>query len=425
MKWILTDTPTGFPTIKVIKLNKTFFIHSSYDPLKEAQRWVSGLQITKENAPDYFVLVGMGAGYHVRALHEAFPNTPIYVWEFNEHFASWINRSGIISWIKENSKVTYKATESLQEIQKSFLPQILENNTILLIHPPTLDIIPQSLLEVKLILDEHLQFIRSLRYQNEILRENFTRNITLKDQGILKWIDKYKNRPMLLISAGPSLTKKLDLIQKIRKQSIAILGSVGTALSPLLDAEIEPDFVVVSDPQPGINEQINKVHVQGLPLFYLSTANADAISSYRGTRYIMWQQGYPEAEMQASNRGEPMIQTGGSVATCLLDLMVIMGGNPIALVGQDLAFTGGFSHAKNTHAVRKINNEIAYIEVTDFYKKCNVKTSKSLYSFKRWFERYAQKYPDPKRYWNCTEGGAFINGWIHAKLEDFFKNVTS
>lgn len=424
MEWMLCNTPSGLPTVKVIDSKKSFYLHSRYDPVKEAARWVDNLEVKSVEFPAYFVFVGMGAGYHARALHQTFPGTPIHVWDFNSDYACWLNSTGLLSWMKTcNGKITYQATESIQVIKTKFLPLIQNGNSILLIHPPSLEIIPAGLRELKQVLEDYLLFKHTVNAQQHLLYKNYQLNFTLNDPGITRWMGRYVNTPMILVSAGPSLTKQLAVLREVYKKDSAVIGTVGTALTPLLQAAVKPDFVMLADPQDAVIEQLDKLDCLDIPLFYLCTANARAVAFYRGPRYIVWQKGFREAELQGAARDEPLIQTGGSVATCLLDLMVQMGGNPIALVGQDLAFTGGQSHAAGTHAIRSVDTNTTLLQVTDFNKTKKVSTSRNLYSYLRWFERYVRERQEPGRFWNCTEGGAYINGWIHASLLDFLKSI--
>lgn len=177
---------------------------------------------------------------------------------------------------------------------------------------------------------------------------------------------------------------------------------------------------MVSDPQDYIIDQLSGIGDLHIPFFYLATANTKAVANFIGARYVVWQKGYPVAEEQAITHGVPTVQTGGSVATCLLDLMVLMGGGPIALVGQDLAFTGGQSHAIGTHGYRQTQANFNYIHVTSWDEDGTVPTSKNLQAYLHWFERYVADKPKGQL-WNCTEGGAYIKGFIHAPLIEFVK----
>lgn len=425
--WELEYTKNGLPTIRVVKEERIVYLHSRYDPEKEARRWVEHQTSYLTEMPDRFLVVGMGAGHHIKALHQRFPDIEIDVWDFNRQFGKWLVESGLLSWMtSEQVPITYRYTDQLSEFYQ-YLTHVIENcHVFMLIHSPSLELIPGSFNQWKMTLEEQLLHRRSFFLQGERLDENFCLNLSLHDPGITTWLDKYQDVPMILASAGPSLTKQIKILKdEIDKRGKRfVLGCVGTALIPLLKLGVSPDFVMVSDANALIIEQFRGVDTSERPLFYLSTANHDAVKNYRGPRYIVWQKGYEPAEKVALERREPTVDTGGSVATCLLDLMVKMGGNPIALIGQDLSYTDGWSHASEAHAQRRVNTDIVYYEVDDFNRKGKVKTSLNLLSYLRWFERYVYCYENryggaQYRFWNCTEGGAYIKGWKHAKLTDF------
>lgn len=424
MEWKLFQTRTKYPTIKVIDGTNSFYMHSTYDPVREAIRWSESVNVDTEIIPHSIIIIGMGAGYHVQALLKKYPKYQFSVWDFNKSFASWANQECLHDWVNNYHNVTYRSTELLEEISRDFLPLISEPDVLLLIHPPSLRIIPKHLEKFRMILEEYLLFNRSLRNQKQKLTDNFMKNLLLNDPGISNWIGKYKQQPMLLISAGPSLSKQLNLLKEAKKGDAFILGSVGTALNPLLKNGIKPDFIMLSDAQDHIVNQIINHNCKSIPLFYLSTANHQAVKIYNGVRYIVWQKGFEMAEEQSKARTEPLIRTGGSVATSLLDLMVKMGAGPIALVGQDLSYTGGLTHASDTHNCKVINESTALIEIEDYYKQGTVKTSMNLYSYLRWFERYARDHNGQCQFWNCTEGGAYINGWFHRPLKEFIRRYS-
>lgn len=431
--WQLDYAKNGMPIVGVLKANRTLYLHSRYDPEKEAHRWVEHQTSYLTEIPDRFLVIGMGAGYHIKVLHQRFPSVFIDVWDFNRRFGEWINKSGLLSWLtsERRSFITYRYTESLAEFNQ-YVTQVTRDNDIhLLIHPPSLELIPAALSRWKLALEEQLLQRRAFFAQGEKLDENFRQNLSLQDPGIVAWVEKYRDTPMILAAAGPSLTKQIKVLKEAieDKGKPFVLGCVGTALIPLLKEGVSPDFVMVSDANINIMEQFHGVDTSARPLFYLSTANHNTVKNYQGPRFIVWQKGYRPAEKEALERGEPLVETGGSVATCLLDLMVKMGGNPVALIGQDLAYTGGWSHASETHAQKRVNTDAIHYEVDDFYRRGKVKTSLNLLSYLRWFERYVESDVNgtgegQNRFWNCTEGGAHINGWKHGRLRDFLDGIS-
>lgn len=160
------------------------------------------------------------------------------------------------------------------------------------------------------------------------------------------------------------------------------------------------------------------------PLFYLSTAYHETILLHKGPRRIVYQEGYAAAEKRAIEKYEPVIQTGGSVATALLDIMVRLGGKSVALVGQDLAFTDGKSHANAAHAQQKVKEVQGAKKVINYYQTAEVHTARNFTIYRKWFEKYQETHTELALY-NCTEGGAYIHHWKHISLQEYYLKYSS
>ena len=77
--------------------------------------------------------------------------------------------------------------------------------------------------------------------------ENITRNLkwyidTPSPAGLQ---DKYKGKPAIIVSAGPSLRKNKHLLKEMAGKAVII--AVQTTLQPLLEMGIEPNFVTSLD----------------------------------------------------------------------------------------------------------------------------------------------------------------------------------
>lgn len=418
MNWALTETKSGHVTVTLKKMSGEKLLHSKYNPVREAEHWVDQWGIM-EQSPKRILVIGLGAGYHVEELNRKFPHISITIWEFNSEYVKWLCKSERLERLAEIKNIKLCVSDDWEQIRNKFLPLLDDTETMVLLHSPSLDLIPDKLSSLKELLENHVIFLRTVRRHASELENNFNLNLSLKDKGIVEWKDKLVNKSVILISAGPSLTKQLPTLADIHHSGKVTLCTVGTALKPLLNYGIKPDLVMVSDPQDNISKQFPDTNdTSKIPLFYLSTANHLAVSNYQGPRFIVWQKGYARSQIQAELRGEPLIQTGGSVATCLLDLLVWMGSSRVALVGQDLAFSNGYSHAEGTHNVRRIRGENT-IKIQDYYQQGSIVTSKNLNIYLKWFEKYSRSLTKRVELWNCTEGGAYIPGWTHKKLLQF------
>lgn len=417
MNWKKVKTVSGDFTVSLMNKEGEFLLHSKYDPVKEARRWLSQWDVENE-APYKICVIGIGAGYHIEEINKKYPDIPIIVLEFNPDYVKWLKENGYLKSL-ERENISIKVSDDMYTIKKILL-KILDNpNFMVMLHAPSLELIPDSLTSLKGYLENYIEFLRTMRKNSSLLTENFRHNLNLEDKGILGWKNRLENKSIILISAGPSLTKQLPLLKKVNLTGGIFLACVGTALIPLLNYGIKPNAIMISDAQEKLLEQFHgTTNLQDVPLFYLATANHLAVSMFQGPRHIVWQKGYLKSEEQAQLRGEPQILTGGSVATCLLDLLIWMGGSRIALVGQDLSYTNGYSHAKGTHNIQRVDRENLR-EVMDYYQKGVVKTSPFLYSYLKWFEKYKRNIKNNVELWNCTEGGACIPGWTHKSLGKF------
>ncbi|MBH0164045.1 motility associated factor glycosyltransferase family protein [Fictibacillus sp. 7GRE50] len=412
MEWYIAKTRT-LPTVKIKKDSKTYYMHSKYDPIKEAETWVD--KISLKETINEIIVIGIGLGYHISLLAKKYPNCFIQVFEFNYSFIKWgIERNKFTNLI-ENKNVFLNYASDTSALLNQLSKHLIGSIDNLLIYKPSLELIESNI--IRLSLESYLIKKRTIREQKAALTQNFNKNNDLKDKDISSCLGIYNNSPTILVSAGPSLTKQLPLLKKASMRGAKIV-CVGTALIPLIKADIIPNLIMISDPKDLIMDQFQGMKNLDVPLFYLCTANHTAVKIYNGPRFIVWQRGFPNAELIARQNKVPLIETGGSVATCLLDLLVKLGSNKIALVGQDLAFTNNMTHAIGTHLYKRFNHNINSIEVNDYYVKEKIITSRNLYIYLKWFESYVEQYQDIQ-FWNCTEGGAHIKGWVHRPLSEF------
>lgn len=415
MEWEILSTKLKMhPTLLIKKESKNYYLHSRYDPVKEAKSWVDSFSI--DPTLQEIIVIGVGLGYHVLLLAEKYPHQSIHVFELNNSFMNWLLKNKKLTNLITKENIILHYEKDISVILKQLSEQLTDFPNNLLIYKPSLELIEQD--NIRLILESFLLKKRTIREQGESLKKNFALNLKLKDEDINHYKGCYSNSSTILVSAGPSMTKQIPLL-KVASNLGIIIACVGTALLPLVKASIKPNLIMISDPKDLIIEQfLGLENLNDIPLFYLSTANHGAVKQYGGPRYIVWQKGFEDAEYQAKQNKVPLIETGGSVATSLLDLLVKLGSKKIALVGQDLAFTNNLTHAIGTHSYSEIHSNIKTIEIDNYYRSGKIKTSRNLFIYLKWFERYVEQYKDIQ-FWNCTEGGAYIKGWQHCPLSEF------
>ncbi|KHD38309.1 hypothetical protein NL50_02050 [Clostridium acetobutylicum] len=213
----------------------------------------------------------------------------------------------------------------------------------------------------------------------------------------------YKGMPAVIVSAGPSLSKNIDLLKDYQSKFIVITG--GRTLKLLLDKGIRPDFVCVIDPDEPAFEIMKDALDCTVPIIYSEFTNYKVIKNYKGDKIFFTDTGVNDASKDFFEKDIDNLYEGGSVAHVCASLAEYIGCNRIIFVGQDFAYTNDVTCDLNVGGNSNIKN---FFYVDDVYGR-KVKTDRTLYFYKKAMEEFIQvkKHVD---FINCTEGGANIEG---------------
>lgn len=236
--------------------------------------------------------------------------------------------------------------------------------------------------------------------------------------------DLYKNKPVLIVATGPSLNKQLDTLQKYKDHFIII--AVDPAVPILKKYGIIPQYVVSIDPKKRPYWRHNELDPSTTFLIEIgccpdvawsSNHNYLVTSCHKDVHRLMNALGIPV----------PLMMNGGSVATSAFNFAHFTGANPIVMVGQDLAWTGGKDHAEGY--VSQYSQEILNARYergfeVEGYDGNPVRTEKQLLGYKTWFEERIKKMPETLVI-NATEGGAKIHGAVQIAFESVCKEIAA
>ena len=361
-------------------------IYSKYRPQEDASRWVDAEY--DENVSSY-VLIGLGLGYHLKALVKKSSDKPITVYCFEKkEYELFIKNNRELWWKKTNIHIVndLSQTELYENIQ-ILLPNVwlkaIGNG-----HPlfPILEVIK----------------INQLSYKKnaEKMEANFYYNISLEDEVIRS---EKQNKVACLVAAGPSLNETLSWL-KLYKSSVDIYV-VGAALKKLLANGIMPKATVLSDANDCTLSQFNDTDFEG-ELYYLCTANSKSVALHKGKRYILYQKGYKFAENESKKRSAPLVETGGSVGTTTFSLLEQLGYEQIVLFGQDLGFAGNQTHATLSTSGRDASNDI-FLRKIEANDGSFINTTAMFHTFWFWYNKKMQN--TSLKVFNTAKNGAKIN----------------
>lgn len=229
--------------------------------------------------------------------------------------------------------------------------------------------------------------------------------------------NKFSDMPAVIVSAGPSLEKNIELLNDIKDKALILCS--GSAIDTMKVYNISPHFLFSFDGSEGNYPHFTNLESDNLNLIYTPELYPRILKEFKGRLIISESQNKNTyqylKELGAPAFGEAKI--GPSVANFALDVAVKMGCNPIVFIGQDLALTNNQSHARGNAFFQK-GDEIA----TDkFWVEGNyvdkIETTRSLFSMLKYLEAQIREYSGVKLI-NATEGGAKVSNLEIATLKE-------
>lgn len=265
----------------------------------------------------------------------------------------------------------------------------------------------------------------------------------IRHRGVNELKDLFKGKSAVLVSTGPSLSKNIHILKE--RQDEVIIIAVGQALRPLLAFGIRPDFICTVD-----YGDVNMGHFRGImnsdiPMICINRTYSPLIREYQGWKFIVAtpNPGFEDAAVGIL-KDKGYISMGGSVAHLCLGFAVLLGCDPIILIGQDLAYSeeeklSHFNQAdeagtlefkddqinwkvtdkrSHLHGENTVHSMGKLINVDGYFGE-PVKTNVGLASFITSFESIIKnEIGDSKTIINSTQGGAKIKGTIQKVLPE-------
>lgn len=260
----------------------------------------------------------------------------------------------------------------------------------------------------------------TLRRFGDLWLSNMCKNLEqLRDlPGISSFGGILSGIPTLVLAAGPSLDRILPELPRL-KEYCAIIA-VDTAVRACVRAGVEPDFIVLVDPQ-----YWNWRHLDGLscPESVLITESAawPAVFRFTARATCLCSSLFPLGkflESRTASRGE--LGAGGSVSTTAWDFARHLGSERIVMAGLDLGFPDRKTHFTGSifeERAHTASGRLAPAETAGYhalygagpypvsdYSGNPVLTDKRLILYAWWFESRLASHPENKTATLTPEG---------------------
>lgn len=345
--YTIASSKSGFLTLKN---NATMhFYHGLNDPLSEANELAKRLY-----KPNYtkFHIAGCGLGYLPLALYYfSDMSVELYIYHTSETLAEYALEYGVLSWIPEEN--LHIIVDSEKNIIKKLNQIPLEDGkngfTVL---DDFMDIVSFETRDVALKCSVSTNTNADF---GKMLDTNLWQNVANISNTIYAVKDKFKSSEWLVVVAGPSLDDKIEYIKSQVGKAKIICAS--TVYKKLLANGITPDFVCVCDPQPRTFNHFDGAKMRDSVLLLEACSNWRFSKYYTGPKYLV-----PSSSSVASmnyfkaHGCEPFFITGSVSYMCVL-MAHFMGAKSIHLVGIDLAYPNGKSHASGTMDLHEVSQD--------------------------------------------------------------------
>ena len=406
----LLSSESGFLALRDTRENVLF--HSRLDPMWEAKMLAKTIFDPKKRN---YALLGCGLGYLPYQLYLISNGSAvIQVFERDQVIAEYAKTYGVLDWIPRNV-----LNMTVDEDIISFLNCAEKENTVFYISPKELDRMPNEIKDImkKICINNITE--RMMHHDEAI---NFWRNISCGARNVSelkKSLDMEECKEYIVVAGGPSLDQRIDWLkeQKGKKRIIA----VGTVFKKLLEKGIEPDIVTVLDPQKRTLRQFEGVMDRKIPLLISLTAYWEFAEAYQGKKYIVpLDSSLQEVADYAKNRQQKVWKFCGTVTALAMEAAVYFGAKRIYLIGVDLAYPNGYTHALGTMDRRKISNTEELLEV-ERVGGGKVMSTAVFDLYRRDMEDMIAENTNI-HYYNMSQCGARIKGTLEITT-DFMKNT--
>lgn len=182
--------------------------------------------------------------------------------------------------------------------------------------------------------------------QVDVTLRNLFQNVDryTTEPGIAQLADSMKGKPAIVVSAGPSLTRNIDLLSRPGVRDRFVIIAVQTVLKQLLAKGIKPHFVTALDYHEisrRFYEGLTAADVAGITLIVESKANPAILQSWPGSICMPAEPWLDTLLGDDLKRDMHPIAPGATVAHLAYYTARHLGCDPVILIGQDLGFTDG------------------------------------------------------------------------------------
>lgn len=349
-------------------------LHSAYDPIKEAQRFLDS-RFTE--IPGAVILIGSGLGYLDRQILQQYPHHKV----LSLHLSSlFIDKADLRSYESDDYHLWVPEQGPLGRFLSAHMSEMDLEGLQVLIWPSSLQAYP----EYENIINEVTAFVKQMQGSFFSLGHFGWRWLNNALHNFASWdnqaaLPKVKNT--LIAASGPSLNQVMPILRSHRDKFYLI--ALPSSLHTLQYHDIQPDLTVMTD-----GGYYARRHLEFLPSHLPVAMPLIAAQDANHPHFVFSFESYFEKRLLA-DINIPSLPWNGTVAANAIMLAVAMTEGKIILAGQDFCAQGVHLHAF-PHSFAEIYQEQSQKlqPLLDFYQKSVWNSGHSLSVYAHWFQNY-------------------------------------
>lgn len=403
---------------------KEILLHSRRDPTGEAERQIENWA-EKENVnwQETIVVFGFAGMHHILSIARRLkPSGMLFIAEnTKDAFLKALEHCNLSELErKTEAEIFFSVSDRHEIISNEYRYKLRYRKrlkTRFFVHPGVHRAFPEKydFLLKSLARETRIETINrgSRAAYSEVWQKNALKNLpaTLSNAPIDILKESFNECTGLVLGAGPSLNNAIPHIKACQDDFLII--TVGTALKPLLQAEIIPDLIVAIDWDPLTLKQYEGTSTVNLFLAAEPIIDARLIEMFSGRLFLFASNtlsGHNEW-LESFDALPERLSVGGTVTFTATDLARHMGCKDIIFAGFDLCMADdGTTHAAGSMYSGKKSNKGDLIEVQGNYGK-KVLTTRQFRTYIDMMNSYlyCESYNNNACFRNATQGGALLN----------------
>jgi len=324
---------------------------SKRKPMHEAKRFAQRYDPSKVAC---VAVSGFGIGYHCGTLLERLGNCGIVVcFEPDiEMLRSVLSRVDYSTMFETRRVFLVTQSDDSATLSKLFqgIEAVVGLGAEIINHPPSQNRLGQGSADFGRIFSEVLSATRTHIITTLANARTSFRNALMNldhyssTAGIVPLKDTCIGKPAVVVSAGPSLSRNLDLLADTKMRESVVVIAVQTVLKQMLKKGIKPDFVAALDYHEiskRFYEGLTASDVDGIRLVVEAKANPAILDAFPGEVLCVTDELLNDVLGEDLGRDLGTLSMGGTVAHLCYYFARYLGCDPVIFIGQDLGFTDG------------------------------------------------------------------------------------